>query len=155
MAFGVGRRLAEADRLYREILSADAGNSNAWHLLGLVCYQNGDNEAAIECMRRAVALESTALYLSNLAAAYISMGQVVAAEICCREALALDPAHRKARYHLGCACHLLGKLDEAVDCYRHLLAADPNNALAWNGLGTASVALRNLEEAEGCFRRAI
>jgi|SRR5450631_2102190 len=47
-------RLSEAERLYREILQADATHGDALHCLGVVAHQRGRNDVAVELITRAI-----------------------------------------------------------------------------------------------------
>ena len=47
-------RLEAAKSLYREILQRDSLFARAWHLLGVVLHQQGDTQAAIEHIQRAL-----------------------------------------------------------------------------------------------------
>jgi len=48
--------LAEAERLYREILQAEPRFAPAWHLLGVIASQCGRHDAAVNLFGRANAL---------------------------------------------------------------------------------------------------
>ena len=48
-------RFDAAATIYRQVLSLDATNGDALHLLGLVSIQTGQNQAALELLRKAVA----------------------------------------------------------------------------------------------------
>src|ERR1700685_2838764 len=60
-------KLAEAEEIYRRILSQHPNHSDAVHLLGVICYQNARSDAAIELIRRAIAINpGIAQYHNNL-----------------------------------------------------------------------------------------
>ena len=44
---------SEAETIYRRVLQADPEHPDALHLLGLIAYQRGRNEDAVESIRRA------------------------------------------------------------------------------------------------------
>ena len=52
-------RLAEAERLYRQILSQQPGHADALHLLGVIAQQVGQYDVAVELIGRAVAVQPT------------------------------------------------------------------------------------------------
>ena len=59
--------LAEAERIYREILALDPGHADALHLLGVIAFHAGRPEAARDLIQRAIALNPSAPeYHSNL-----------------------------------------------------------------------------------------
>src|SRR5437016_4532500 len=69
-------RLQEAQRLYQEVIHLNPRHANALHLLGLVAHQQGQHEAAIDNIRRALDLEPTAeIFWTNLGAVYQALGR--------------------------------------------------------------------------------
>jgi Tfp pilus assembly protein PilF len=46
----------QAERLYRQVLHADAAHADAWHLLGVLASQRGQPDLAREHIGRALAL---------------------------------------------------------------------------------------------------
>ena len=64
-------RLAEARRIYAEILSEEPSHAGALHLLGVVKFQQGDPRAATELIGKAIAVEP------NFAAAHSNLGNVL------------------------------------------------------------------------------
>ena len=44
-------RLQQAEQIYRNILAVEPNNANAIHLLGLIAYQVGRHEVAVQCNR--------------------------------------------------------------------------------------------------------
>ena len=63
-------RMRDAEGIYRQILSGDPSNPHAMHLLGVLFSQVGQNDQAVDYIRRAIALNPTAAqYQSNLGAA--------------------------------------------------------------------------------------
>ena len=49
-------RLAEAEKICRQVLSRQPGNPDALHLLGMIAAQVGQLDAGIELIRRAIAI---------------------------------------------------------------------------------------------------
>jgi tetratricopeptide (TPR) repeat protein len=69
-------QLDEAERLYHQILSADARHADCLHLLGVLARQRGHLERAVEMFNKAIAIKPDypeALY--NLGLAYQDQGQ--------------------------------------------------------------------------------
>jgi protein O-GlcNAc transferase len=50
-------RLEEAEQICRQILAADQEYAGAWHLLGVIAYQVGKYDLAVEQIGRALSLE--------------------------------------------------------------------------------------------------
>jgi protein O-GlcNAc transferase len=52
-------RMQAAEQIYREVLRVDPNQPEALHLLGLIAYQKGRHETAIELIEAAIRLHST------------------------------------------------------------------------------------------------
>ena len=152
---GSGRQ-AEAERLYHEVLAAEPGNADAWHLLGIVAYQRRDFAAAVERIRKAITFaDGNAAYFSNLGLALQAQGHLADAIANYRRAVSLDPGHADAFYNLGNALLQSGALEEAAACYRRAVDANPQFVEAHNNLGNLLRRLGRLQEAVESYRRAL
>jgi len=58
-------RLAQAEALYRRILTIDSNNFDALHLLGVLAYQSGNHQEAVELISKAIRQDSTAFPAFN------------------------------------------------------------------------------------------
>jgi len=148
-------RLDSAAALYEQVLSADAENAAALHLLGVLKHQQGDHRRAIELISRAVAIAPGApAFHANLAEAYRANRQFDRAVGCCRAALALDPHFSEAMNNLGLALFAQGQFDAAAEQYRAALTENPKSAPAHNNLGIALRSRGKLDDALAEFRAA-
>ncbi len=60
-------RIAQAERIYAQILAARPNNADALHLLGVAAHQTGRHERAVELIEKAVLhASSNPHYLNNL-----------------------------------------------------------------------------------------
>ena len=108
------------------------------HHLGLIAYQVGRHELAVELISRAIALHpNNPGACSNLGEVYRAMGARGEAIAHFRRALELDPAHAAAHYNLGNTLQELARLDEAITAYRRAVESRPDYAEAHNNLGIA------------------
>ena len=149
-------RLGEAERLYREILQADATHGDALHFLGVLAYQCGRNDVAVELIARAIAQGGRVpAYHNNLGNALRALGRFEEAVAAYRQALSFGPNHAEAHYNLGVTLHGMGRLDEAVACYRRAITYRPEHAEACNNLGNALQQQGKLEEAVAAYRQAL
>ena len=148
-------RLAEAERLYRQILAIQPGNANVLHALGLVAHQTGRNEEAIAWIGRAIAVEPNAAEYSHLGEAYRAMGRLDDAVASYRQALALQPDYSEAHNNLGNVLRDRGALNEAIAEYQHAVRLKPDFAKAHNNLGLALASRGEFEEAAAAHRRAL
>jgi tetratricopeptide (TPR) repeat protein len=149
-------RLGEAGRLYKQILERDPGHADSLHLLGVIAYQVGDNDAAIDLIRKAIAIgRDIPAYHSNLGNALQSQGQLNAAAACFRRAIALSAEYPEAHNNLGQALSALGRLDEAAASYRRATQLRPDYANAYNNLGAVLLKLGQTNEAVAACRTAL
>ena len=149
-------RLDEAERLYHQILSADARHADCLHLLGVLARQRGHLERAVEMFNKAIAIKPDypeALY--NLGLAYQDQGQLAEAVASYKRALALKPDYAKAANNLGNALRDQGRLAEAVASYRRALVSKPDYSEAHGNLGNALRDDGRLAEAVASYQRAL
>jgi Flp pilus assembly protein TadD len=149
-------RLAEAERIYREILAQQPNHAEASHLLGVLAGQVGRNDIAVELIRRAIALRGDyAEAHSNLGIALKDKGQLDEAITAFRQAIVLNPNLPEAHNNLGVALKDKGQLDEAMAACRRAIALRGNYAEAHNNLGIALRGQGQLDEAIAAYRQAI
>ena len=149
-------RLDEAGRLYAQILGEQPNHAGAWHLLGVLAHQQGDNARAVELIGRAVALRADdADFHANLAEAYRALGQYERAAEACRTALRLRPGFPETLANLGLALHGLGRHAEAAESFREALRLRPDFASAHNDLALSLRALKRYDEALSHLRQAV
>jgi small glutamine-rich tetratricopeptide repeat-containing protein alpha len=83
---------------------------------------------AIESYKKAIGFNPrNAIYPSNMAAAYINMGDYDNGIKCCKKSVEIDPTFHKAYARLGAVYDRQGKLDEAVAQYKLALQHSPGN----------------------------
>jgi tetratricopeptide (TPR) repeat protein len=149
-------KLDEAKLLYERILVDDPGHPDSLHLLGVIAYQTGQNDDAIDLIRSAITIKrKVAAYHSNLGNVFLRQGRLDAAAASFRRALGIKPDYPEAHNNLGLALSRLGKRDEAVLCYRKAIAHKPDYASAYNSLSIVLMELGRLEEAAACCRAAL
>jgi tetratricopeptide (TPR) repeat protein len=119
-------RLDEAAQRYRHILSSEPGHADCLHLLGMVAFQRGDAEQAVESIRRAIAIHRTAAsYYSNLGNVLQSQEKMGEAEACYRRALDIRPDQTEVHLNLGNILKAQGVVDAALNSYRSARLLDP------------------------------
>lgn len=107
---------------YELILRDDPLHAGAWHLLGVARQQQGCSGEAVECIRRALAIDdSKAVYHNNLGASLLELGLYAEAESAFRRAIELNRDYADAWSNLGRALHLLHSSFEEAE--RALLGA--------------------------------
>jgi len=151
-----GRRLDEAERACRDVLTFDRNHAQALHLLGLIAHQSGRPDAALDFIGRALALDS------RNADCEFNMAQVLRALGRTEEAIthltrATELRRDYAAAHLALAdIHLqLGRFAEAAPRYRRALALQSAPAESYSNFGVALAGLGHWDEAAAQYRRAL
>jgi protein O-GlcNAc transferase len=151
-----GGQIAEAERLYLQILQADPGQADAWHLLGVLALQRGQNSEALERINKAIAGNNRiAAFHNSQGNALQRLGHFVEAVAAYRRALRLDPGSAGTCCNLAVALQALGQLDEAATAYAKALALTPGSAQIHNQLGTLQQQQGKLEAAAASYRAAL
>ena len=149
-------RLPEAERLYRQLLSADGRNADALHMLGVLAHQSGRAEMAVELIGRAIAENGqVASFHNNLGNALEAQGRYAEAVAAYRRALALKPRYAEAHFNIGVALQAQGNLAGAAEAYRETLQLVPHHAKAHNNLANIRQWQGLLREAVASYRAAI
>jgi predicted O-linked N-acetylglucosamine transferase (SPINDLY family) len=148
--------LESAERLYRQVLLADAQHADALHLLGVATLQLGRQAEAFALINQAIELRPEA------AAYRLSLGQVHAAGqrlddsvAAYRQATVLAPDLVDAWFGLGVALQAVDRQQEATEVYRRLLELQPDHVDAYNNLGSAHELCGQLDVAVALYRRAL
>jgi predicted O-linked N-acetylglucosamine transferase (SPINDLY family) len=149
-------RLAEAELLYRQIVTVQPGHAEALHMIGVIAHQNGRHELAVEWIGRAltVAPQNTAAY-SNLGEAYRCLHRLGEAIACYRRAIQLQPQFADAHNNLGNALWSVGQLDEAILECRRALQLQPVYPEALYNLGNALRDRGQTDDAIAAYLRAL
>jgi protein O-GlcNAc transferase len=149
-------RLAEAEAVYRQILSQHPTQVEALHLLGMLAAQTGRLDSAIELLRQAIQLKpGFAEAYDTLANALKAKGQLEEAVAAYRRAIELKPDLAELHSNLGNVLLELGQLDEAIASYQQAIRLKPNHAGMYCNLGTVLYARERTDEAIAAFRQAV
>ena len=148
-------RLTEAEAAYRQVLSIEAEQADALHMLGILCQQQGDPAQAEILIQRALALRHDAIFLANLGNLYQETGRQQQAEKAYRDALATKPDFAQAWVQLGLLYHQAGRSDDAAVALLRALELNPRHAQAYHILGMLRLEQGNLSEAEAACRAAL
>lgn len=148
-------RLADAERIYQEILERQPNHAGALHLLGVVAGQRGQFDRAIELIERAVRVDpSYAEAFKNLGVLLMQGQRIDEALTAFSRAIQIKPDFATALLARGHALGSAGRLEEALRDYRR--AAQINAGLPEACLGMAVVLARlsRFDEAMECHARA-
>src|SRR5579859_5339084 len=156
LAYHRGGHLADAERLYREILAIDAHNADALHLLGAIAHQVGKNDIAVAFYSRAIELNAgEAAYHSNLGIALQALNRLDEALASYDTALRLKPDYAEAHSNRGMVLKVFERLDEALASYDTALRIKPDSVEAHANRGSTLSALGRVDEALASFEAAI
>jgi len=156
MAHHKAGRLKQAEQGYRQVLAADPRQPDALHMLGVLAYQAGQNEAAAALIERAILLHpNAATYHSNLGLALKDLGQLQAAADAFRRAVVLNPQAPAPHNNLGIVFTALGRWQEALACSEQALALQPDFADAHTNIGHVRRQQGQLAPAIAQYRKAI
>jgi tetratricopeptide (TPR) repeat protein len=149
-------KLAEAEAVYRAILSVEPTHADAHYLLGVMAYQRGDHAGAAALIRQAIAVdECKAEYWYNFGVVLVALKDLVGAAAACQRALALKPDEPDSWNVLGVALAGLGRFEEAATAYQEAIARDPANADVHSNRAAALLELGRLEEAAAAVDQAL
>jgi tetratricopeptide (TPR) repeat protein/glutathione synthase/RimK-type ligase-like ATP-grasp enzyme len=137
-------RLAEAEQLYRQVLSKTPHHADSLHWLGVIGLQTGNLAPAGELISAAVRIRpNDAIYHSNLGLVYQNQGKLDQAAACFERALALQPHYPEARNNLGVLLQRQGQLGAAVAQFEQAIELRPGYSDAVRNLAQLHFVLGN------------
>jgi tetratricopeptide (TPR) repeat protein len=150
------RRLAEAEKAYRELLAwcpdlAEVHVNCALAQLGLGKYREAESSLRL-------ALDKD----PGLAKAHSRLGDVLCFQNRYRDAvqsyeraLALKPGIPEVLNNMGNALKLLGEVERAASCYRQAVKLRPGFGQAYNNLGLCLLEQNRTADAQSAFHQAV
>lgn len=149
-------KLAEAEKLYRQVLTRDPNFAAAYYMLAVLGQAVGRTADALVLAKRAVELNGGAPdFQALMGVLQATTGQLEPAIASFRRALMLRPNDPEARNNLGNALRETGRPQEAIVEYQHALRSKPDFAEVLNNLSNAYRDVGRFEEAVDVARRAI
>ncbi|MCW2243725.1 tetratricopeptide repeat protein [Azospirillum canadense] len=149
-------RLADALRLYAQILTLRADHADALHLSGIADYQAGRAESAARRFRAVIAAHPA------FAEAHNSLGNTLAdagrwgeAAAAYGRAIALQPGYAEALGNLGTVRQAEGRHADALAAYNEALRLEPGRPGTLHNLGLLHQQLGDLDHAAVCFHEAV
>ena len=149
-------KLADAERIYWEVLWQQPNYFDALHLLGVIALQTRHAEQGADLIRKAIGLNA------NIAAAHCNLGKALldlkhpeGALASFDKAIALEPNFAMAHNNRGKALLDLTRPEEALASCDKAIALEPNFAMAHNNRGMALENLMRFEEALASCDKAI
>jgi tetratricopeptide (TPR) repeat protein len=154
VAFHQAGNLAEAKRLYEQVLRTDPRNFPAQYQLALLLYQQQEPDAlpAVEAALKLSPENREALLLHSVL--LLGRGQCEPALASISKITANNPRDLQAWHNRGVILTRLERFQDAVTSYEHALAVAPN-AESWDGHGSALQLLGRYDEALRSFDNAL
>lgn len=129
-------RLGLAESHYLRVVKLEPAHDEAWHLLGVVAFQQGQAPKAIRHYRKALQLRPRhAQALNNLALALKAQGDLDGAREAFAQALSVRPEYVEAALNLGLLEEARGDVDAAETAWRQALAWRPEDPAVLTCLG--------------------
>jgi len=149
-------RLADAARIYEDVLAAEPGNFEALHALGIVRYQTGQIEDAERLIGEAVAIKPEAHDEQyNRACLLQKLSRPEDALAAFDRAVSLKPDYVEALVNRASVLTALKRHEDALASLDQVLALRPSIAEVWNNQAGALTALNRTEEALASYDRAV
>ena len=149
-------RLSEAEHIYRQILQKEPNHPDAIHMLGVLAYQVGKHELAVELIAGVLAVHpDLAEAHCNMGNALRELGRLDEAITSYHKALTIRPDFADAHNNVGVAFQTLGEFEKAVECHRKVIEFEPHRAEGHNNLGTTLHEIGATEEAIASYRKAL
>ncbi|OOZ39502.1 hypothetical protein BOW53_11365 [Solemya pervernicosa gill symbiont] len=154
--YHVEGQLQKSEVLCRKVLEVQPEHPVALHILGMLAYQIGDNESALDYLHKTVLVSPGYVEArNNLGIVLFERGMLDEAEKQYKKAIKLKPDFAEAYNNLGNAQRCLGRLEQAVQSYRLALNITDEYLEARNNLGVSLSELSQYEAATECFNRVL
>lgn len=120
-------QIAEASRIYLDILHDEPSHVEALHLLGVISFQQDNIDQAIELIHKAITITPNyTAAQNNLGLAFRAKGRLEDAMNAFENTIKLDPNHPKVLNNLGVVFMSQGKLKDAMATFRDGLKMSPD-----------------------------
>lgn len=150
------QRVAEAEQLCQAVLQKDTRHVGALNLLGTLAQQQRQYPAAMEYVKRAIAIQpSEAALHFNLGNIYMLAGLPKQAVAPYQEAYRLAPRWLEAQHRLGSALADAGEFAGAEELIRGVLETQPKNVQLLAQLALVLERQNQLEAAEEVLAQAV
>ena len=149
-------RLAEAEKIYGQILKVQPNHFDSLHLVGVIYAQQGNHVESVRQIDLALKINPKAAYAHhNRGLALQELKRLDDALASYDKAIALKPDYAEAFNNRGLALQKLNRLDEALASYDKAIAYKSDYAEAFNNRGIILRDLQRLDEALASYDKAI
>lgn len=148
--------LEEAENSYKSILKKYPDYLQAKHLLGVVSFQLGNPDKAIELLEDTVSSKPDFLDAqNNLGNIYFQCGKFENASSIFKRIIQINPNSASAYFNLANVFIKTTQTNNAIQNYEKALSLKPDYAEAHNNIGTAYLTLESTEQALEHFEQAV
>jgi protein O-GlcNAc transferase len=149
-------QLADAAKLYREVLEHDAGHEQALFLSAAVAIELGRHEDAEPVLQKLLERSPhNPIYWTNLGEARRRAGRDEQAAQAFVRAIGLKPDLAQAHFNLGLVTRKLGEVETAIRAFERAAELKPEEPQLQHGLASALVAHGEHARAVGHFQCAL
>jgi predicted O-linked N-acetylglucosamine transferase (SPINDLY family) len=149
-------KLAQAEKLYRQMLRADAQSFPALHMLGFLKAQQGQFDEAITLLHKAVRQNPQDLTArGHHAHALMAAQRFDEALKAYDQILAAQPRHFEAQYNRGVILSQQQRFADALAAFDAALTLKPDTAAIFHNRGAVLVGLERYREAMESYDRAL
>ena len=148
--------LAQAKAIYTSLLKEDDANCDAWHLLGMVAYQERNFLLASDLIQKAIAINpNMAGYYSNLGLVLRELGQFEAALANFQKSLSIRPGVAETYNNQGNVYAATQRYKEAIESFDLAIRSNPDFASAHYNRGNTLLRIKKLSAAIASYDKAI
>lgn len=141
---------------YQKIVAEFPAFANAWHLLGMLAFEDRDFAQALDCVQRSVTLDDqNPFFFHNLGLVLRGLQRHAEAEIALRRSLELQPNNAETLGNLGLVLVEMQRMPEAKEILLQATTLNDRDNIRFNTLGIAHEHLGEFDAAERCYRRAL
>ena len=156
MAFYKTGQIDETERICQEILHSDPDSVDALHLLGVVAYQVGKYDVAVDLIAQAIEIDSgQAIFFNSLGLGLKEQLRLEEAVEAYHRALEINPDYSEACNNLGTVFYQQSRFLEAVEAYQRSVRINPRYCEAYNNLGLLFQEQENFDQAIEAYRCAL
>jgi predicted TPR repeat methyltransferase len=146
----------DAEVLYERILAAQPDQPDALHFLGMLALYRNRPDAALELIRKSVALDARHPERhNNLGNVLLLAGRSEEAAQAYRNAISLGPAHADAHTNLGVILGAQRRYDEAEAAHKRSIELAPDQVQAHHNCGNLYMRQGRTREAIESYSKAL
>lgn len=148
-------RLEEAETLYKQILIKDPNNANVMNLLGLLTFNSGRENEAVNHLMKAVEIFPCAYFYKNLGIFYITLSEKDRAIECFKKVITYEPDNIDVLIKLADLYREKNAPDNYINCYKKIIEIEPQEVNNYLNIANAYMANNDLYNAVDCYLKAI